>query len=75
MGKLIKAKLNELDMQDLVAYEKAVRMICSIYENDIKSRVDGNVSQLYVDFKRFNNIHMKILDEMKERLKYLDDEN
>lgn len=74
MGKLINAKLNELDMQDLVAYEKAVRLICTIYENDIRSRTDSGVSQLYTDFKRFNNLHMRIIDEMKERVLYLDED-
>lgn len=75
MGKLINAKLNELDMQDLVAYEKAIRLICTIYENDIRSRTDSGVSQLYTDFKRFNNLHMRIIDEMKERVLYLEDED
>jgi len=74
MGKLINAKLNELDMQDLVAYEKAIRLICTIYENDIRSRTDSGVSQLYTDFKRFNNLHMRIIDEMKERVLYLDED-
>ena len=75
MGKLINAKLNELDMQDLVAYEKAIRLICTIYENDIRSRTDGGVSQLYTDFKRFNNLHMRIIEEMKDRVLYLEDED
>ena len=75
MAKTVNAKLNELDMQDLVAYEKAVRLICTIYENDIKSRTDNGVSQLYADFKRFNNLHMRIIDEMKERVLYLEDED
>lgn len=63
-------KLKDLSIQDLVAYEKATKLICARYENDIRAlEMQGNSDRAL--YEEFNNYHVKyvdIVEEMKQRV-------
>ena len=65
--------ISSLSLRDLIDYEKAASLICRRYENNIKM-YDGSIRQSgleYENFKRLNDTHTKILNEIEKRVKNL----
>ena len=65
--------VSSLSLRDLIDYEKAASLICRRYENNIKM-YDGSIRQSgleYENFKRLNDTHTKILNEIEKRVKNL----
>lgn len=65
--------LSKIKISDLVAYEKAARIVCVKYENSVKN-YDGTLNQVGVDFsnfEKFNKLRNAIIEEMEKRLLHL----
>jgi hypothetical protein len=68
-----KETLVDLTLFDLINLEKASSLICRRYENNIKM-YDGSIRQSgfeYEKYKKINNLHSNILNEIEMRLEKL----
>lgn len=68
---MAKIKLDTIDLLELINLEKACNVICKNYENAVKM-YDGSINKNaheYDLFAYFNNLRLKILSEIEERLK------
>lgn len=66
-----KIDLKKISINDLMEYEKACNVIFKYYENNIKN-YDGSVNTNSYEYKilqEFNNIRIKIIEELSTRLK------
>lgn len=62
--------LSKLTISELIDYEKAARLVCGKYENELKSydgSIVGNTTSV-MEFEEFNKKHNKIMDEIKSRV-------
>lgn len=67
MGKI---DITKIDLTELISLEKAANIICKNYENLIKM-YDGSINKNikeYGIYTKYNNIRLKILDEIETRL-------
>lgn len=65
--------LDSIPIVDLIAYEKAAKIICSKYENMLKT-YDGTINQNaleYQTFRRINGKHLAIIEEIERRIEKL----
>ena len=71
---MIKFKLSEIAVGDLIELEKAASLICKNYENSIKM-YDGSINTTvieYSEFNYFNNIRIMLIKEIEKRLRNID---
>lgn len=67
MGKI---DITKIDLTELISLEKAANIICKNYENLIKM-YDGSINKNikeYGIYTNYNNIRLKIIDEIETRL-------
>lgn len=72
-------KLSDLTLQDLLNYEKAVKLICITFEksasawgNDTMRLNYDNNSNLLHQYAEYKGIYDSIISEIKRRLKMID---
>lgn len=71
---MVKSKISDLTISELVDLEKAATIICKNYENGVKM-YNGTINTLtseYKNFDDFNNIRISILKEIENRLKQIE---
>lgn len=67
---MTKIDITKIDLTELISLEKAANIICKNYENLIKM-YDGSINKNikeYGIYTKYNNIRLKILDEIETRL-------
>lgn len=67
---MAKIDITKIDLTELISLEKAANIICKNYENLIKM-YDGSINKNikeYGIYTKYNNIRLKILDEIESRL-------
>lgn len=67
---MAKIDITKIDLTELISLEKAANIICKNYENLIKM-YDGSINKNikeYGIYTNYNNIRLKILDEIETRL-------
>jgi hypothetical protein len=67
---MAKIDITKIDLTELISLEKAANIICKNYENLIKM-YDGSINKNikeYGIYTKYNNIRLKILDEIETRL-------
>lgn len=70
---MAKIDISKLTIDELVHYEEAAKRVCLRYENNIRV-YDGSLrvdSDDYAKYDKFNQIHLKIIREMENRLSEL----
>lgn len=71
MGKI---KLNTLNIEELLNYEKGCNIICKYYENAVKTydgRINTNSSE-YKKFQEYNNIRIEIVAAISKKVNDLE---
>lgn len=69
-----KKKINTIELSELLNLEKACNIICKRYENIVKM-YDGSINtktREYSTYTYYNNIRLKIMDELEARLKEIE---
>lgn len=67
---MAKIDITKIDLTELISLEKAANIICKNYENLIKlydGSINKNIKE-YGIYTKYNNIRLKILDEIETRL-------
>ena len=67
---MAKIDITKIDLTELISLEKAANIICKNYENLIKlydGSINKNIKE-YGIYTKYNNIRLKILDEIESRL-------
>lgn len=71
---MAKIDITKVDLSELISLEKAANIICKNYENLIKM-YDGSINtniKEYGVYSYFNNIRLKVLNELENRLKNIE---
>lgn len=71
---MIKTDITKVSLTELISLEKAANIVCKNYENLIKM-YDGSINTNIIEYAiytQYNNIRLKILNEIENRLKSIE---